>query len=80
MIFDTHMHCDFSTDSSMSLEEAIAAAEKENIGMIVTEHWDYDYPTNPTEFIFDLSMFNKFWIARPFEILVPSGISYTFNQ
>ena len=23
MIFDTHMHCDFSTDSSMTLEEAI---------------------------------------------------------
>ena len=48
MIFDTHMHCDFSTDSSMTLEESIAAAEKENIGMIVTEHWDYDYPTNPS--------------------------------
>ena len=57
MIFDTHMHCDFSTDSSMTLEEAIAAAEKENIGMIVTEHWDYDYPTNPTEFIFDLNAY-----------------------
>ncbi|MBR5582273.1 MAG: histidinol-phosphatase, partial [Phascolarctobacterium sp.] len=57
MIFDTHMHCDFSTDSSMTLEEAIAAAEKENIGMIVTEHWDYDYPTNPCEFIFDLNAY-----------------------
>lgn len=57
MIYDTHMHCDFSTDSSMTFEEAIAVAEKENIGMIVTEHWDYDYPTNPSEFIFDLNAY-----------------------
>ncbi len=54
MLFDTHMHCEYSCDSKMTLEQAVAAAEKENIGMIVTEHWDYDYPTNPTEFLFDI--------------------------
>ena len=59
MIFATHMHCDFSTDSSMSLEEAIAAAEKENIGMIVTEHWDYDYPTNPLSLFLTLMLIMK---------------------
>lgn len=54
MLFDTHMHCDYSCDSHMEFAAAIAAAQAQNIGMIVTEHWDYDYPTNPTAFIFDI--------------------------
>ena len=54
MLFDTHMHCDYSCDSHMQFADAIAAAEAETIGMIVTEHWDYDYPTNPDAFTFDI--------------------------
>ena len=42
MLFDTHMHCDYSCDSHMQFADAIAAATAEKIGMIVTEHWDYD--------------------------------------
>ena len=45
MIFDTHMHCRYSIDSKMNIDEAKAAAEKLGIGMIITEHWDEDYPT-----------------------------------
>ena len=51
MLFDTHMHCDYSCDSHMQFADAIAAAKQANIGMIVTEHWDYDYPTNPDAFL-----------------------------
>lgn len=54
MIFDTHMHCNMSCDSHMKYEDAIRAAKSHGIGMVVTEHWDYDYPTNPEEFLFDL--------------------------
>ena len=54
MLFDTHMHCDYSCDSHMQFADAIAAATAEKIGMIVTEHWDYDYPTNPDAFTFDI--------------------------
>lgn len=54
MLFDTHMHCDYSCDSSMHFADAIKAAAAQGIGMTVTEHWDYDYPTNPEAFIFDL--------------------------
>lgn len=54
MIYDTHMHCDYSCDSEMKFADAIAAAEAQNIGMTVTEHWDYDYPTNPEAFTFDI--------------------------
>lgn len=52
MLFDTHNHCDFSCDSQMTLPEAIAAAEAQQIGIILTEHWDYEYPTNPKDFLF----------------------------
>ena len=54
MLFDTHMHADYSCDAHMTLQEAKEAAEKAGIGMILTEHWDREYPTNPDMFQFDL--------------------------
>lgn len=54
MIFDTHMHCEYSCDSEMTLADALAAAAAQGIGLTVTEHWDYDYPTNPEAFLFDI--------------------------
>lgn len=53
MIFDTHVHADFSCDAHQTFRQAIAAAEQAGIGMVLTEHWDYDYPTNPEAFLFD---------------------------
>ena len=70
MLFDSHMHCDYSTDSSMNISEAIRAARKANVGMIVTEHWDYDYPTNPYAFLFDVDdYFKQFNVYRSESIL-----------
>lgn len=54
MLFDTHMHADYSCDAEMKLPEAMAAAKAKNIGMILTEHWDRYYPTNPEMFLFDI--------------------------
>ncbi len=59
MIFDTHVHCEYSCDSDMELREALAAAVKKGMGIVVTEHWDYDYPTNPDAFTFDLEEYFK---------------------
>ncbi len=55
MLFDLHNHCQYSCDSHMNLEAALAAVRQLGIGIAVTEHWDYDYPTNPTAFTFDLA-------------------------
>ena len=44
MLFDTHLHTKFSADSDMLLTDAIQSAEKQNIGLVVTEHLDFDYP------------------------------------
>ncbi len=54
MIFDTHMHAEYSCDSHMTIVQAIATAAKVGVGMILTEHWDRDYPTNPEMFEFDI--------------------------
>lgn len=71
MIFDTHMHCEFSCDSSMKLADAVAAAAAENIGMTLTEHWDYDYPTNPDAFTYDIAAcFRNFAPYRSRERLI----------
>ena len=39
MIFDTHMHCDYSCDSEMKFADAIGAAAEQGIGITITEHW-----------------------------------------
>lgn len=54
MLYDTHMHTRYSCDGEMTYLEAMEAAAKLDIGMIITEHWDYDYPTNRDAFTFDL--------------------------
>lgn len=63
MLFDTHMHCAYSCDSHMDIADAIGTAASQDLGIIVTEHWDYDYPTNPDAFTFDIDEYFK--IMRP---------------
>lgn len=52
MLFDSHLHTEFSTDSQMKIEEAIEKAEELNIGIVITEHMDINYPV-PDNFIFN---------------------------
>lgn len=43
MIFDNHSHTVFSSDSEMEAEAAIEAAARQGLGLVFTEHYDYDY-------------------------------------
>lgn len=52
-MIDTHVHTIFSTDSNMTLEEALKAAEKKGIGLTLTEHMDLNCP-DAGEFVFDV--------------------------
>lgn len=54
MLFDTHMHTRFSTDSRMTLAEAEERARELNLGIIITEHMDLAYP-EPEAFTFDVN-------------------------
>ncbi len=40
MLFDSHIHTEFSADSEMKATEALAAAEKQGLGLVFTEHLD----------------------------------------
>ena len=44
MIFDSHIHTEISFDSEMPLEAALSAAREQNIGLVLTEHIDFDFP------------------------------------
>lgn len=59
MLYDTHTHADYSCDAEMTIKTEIEAAEKLGIGVILTEHWDRYYPTNPEMFLFDIDDYFK---------------------
>lgn len=58
MYFDSHCHTLFSTDSRMTVEEALEAAAEQQLGLIITEHMDYEYP-QPEAFVFDAREYLK---------------------
>jgi len=43
MLFDSHIHTEFSADSEMKAAEALSAATRQGIGLVFTEHLDADY-------------------------------------
>ena len=61
MLFDSHTHTKFSADSKMLATDAIARAESLNLGIVFTEHFDYDLEGNfkfvPAEY---MSEYKKF--------------------
>ena len=59
MIFDSHMHTRFSADSQMSAQEALAQAARLNLGVVFTEHFDYDLELNGKSFTFDAATYMK---------------------
>ena len=54
MYFDSHVHTEFSADSEMKAADALREAAKQGLGLVFTEHLDYDFPSaGMEEFIFD---------------------------
>lgn len=54
MIIDTHTHTNFSTDSKMSITEAMSTADMLGIGLTFTEHLDLAYP-EPNAYVVDIA-------------------------
>ena len=57
-MFDCHLHTEFSTDSKMKIEEAIEKAKNLNLGLVLTEHLDINYPEKGL-FTFDVQEYFK---------------------
>jgi histidinol-phosphatase (PHP family) len=62
MLFDTHMHTRFSTDSRMTIAEAMARGRELGLGITVTEHLDLDYP-EPKAYVFDVDEYLRQYAA-----------------
>jgi len=59
-IADYHMHTDFSSDSSTSMEDMVKQAIKLGLKEIaLTDHVDYDYPDEKFPFIIDYNKYQK---------------------
>lgn len=43
MIFDSHVHTTFSVDADTTIAQAIRAAEEKNVGLVITDHMDWDF-------------------------------------
>lgn len=43
MLFDSHLHTEFSADSEMKARDALAAARRRDVGLVFTEHIDFSY-------------------------------------
>ncbi len=56
MLFDTHIHTTYSTDSNMNIETAITRATALGRGITITEHMDLAYP-EPEAFVFDVKAY-----------------------
>ena len=61
MIFDSHMHTKFSADSKMTAAQALEQADKLNLGVVFTEHFDYGLELDGKSFTFDAAeYFNEY--------------------
>lgn len=55
MLWDTHMHSQYSGDSDATQEDMLSAARKKGLsGICFTDHLDIDYPNEPEAFLLDL--------------------------
>ncbi len=53
MIFDSHIHTKFSADSKMLAAEVLDKAERLNLGVVFTEHFDYGLELDGRKFEFN---------------------------
>lgn len=60
MLWDTHMHTHHSGDSDAPMPAMVQAAISRGLdGLCFTDHFDYDYPEEPEEFLLDFSSYKK---------------------
>ncbi len=59
-MFDNHMHCNYSSDTDVPMEDMILGAIKNGVRQITfTDHIDYDYNSPEIDFEFDTEVYAK---------------------
>lgn len=70
MLYDTHIHTQFSHDSKMRVQDAASMARELGLGIVVTEHIDLNYP-DPEAFRFNVDdYFNAYAQYRSKQVLL----------
>ncbi|MBU5484929.1 histidinol phosphate phosphatase [Clostridium sp. MSJ-11] len=69
-MFDCHVHTEFSSDCKMKIEEVIKETQNNNLGVILTEHLDLNFPQEG-DFIFNIDeYFEKYSKYRGDKLLL----------
>ncbi|MGL4761357.1 MAG: PHP domain-containing protein [Sarcina sp.] len=80
MIFDTHMHSEFSFDSKMKVKEILEMQTKKNIGISLTEHVDLDLLDLPLIDMDEYLSFYKKYKSDNFLVGIELGMSKINSQ
>ena len=81
MIFDSHVHTTFSVDADTTIAEAIRAAEEKKVGLVITDHMDWDFPAPFPDFRVDLEgFFREYAPHRSEKLLLGIELGLTANS
>ena len=57
MLYDSHVHTIFSVDAETTIVQAVRASEEQRVGLVITDHMDWDFPAPFPDFRVDLPGF-----------------------
>lgn len=81
MIFDSHVHTIFSVDADTTIAEAVRAAEEKNVGLVITDHMDWDFPAPFPDFRVDLEgFFREYAPLRSEKLLLGIELGLSVNS
>ena len=81
MIFDSHVHTTFSVDADTTITEAIRAAKEKKVGLVITDHMDWDFSAPFPDFRVDLEgFFREYAPLRSEKLLLGIELGLTANS
>lgn len=81
MLYDSHVHTIFSVDADTTIAEAIREAESKGIGLVITDHMDWDFPAPFPDFRVDLEgFFREYAPLRSENLLLGIELGLTVNS
>ena len=78
MIYDSHVHTTLSVDADTLISDALHMAEEKNIGLVVTDHLDWDFPAPFPDFRLDVDrLFREYGPLRSERLLLGVELGMT---
>lgn len=78
MIFDSHVHTTLSVDADTTIDQAIRMAAEKDVGLVVTDHMDWDFPAPFPDFRLDTErLFREYGTKRSERVLLGIELGMT---